>query len=191
VSADLQFESPQLHQGVRASRRDFLVRRIARHFRGLRRQWAVCQVIPPSVRLICGSSRQKSLAANFRFQGCCFATCPPPELLFATGSTCEGTGRGSNANIGQALPKKPRCERRSFLRKPPSERRSFLRSCWRLEPERPPLVRPRHGKINETFEAETAWQASFDRGLDDVGGEENKRQGHPDRTVCLAFSIPV
>jgi hypothetical protein len=32
------FESPQLHQEVRANRRDFLVRRIARHSRDLRRR---------------------------------------------------------------------------------------------------------------------------------------------------------
>ena len=30
-----RFESPQLHQEVRANRRDFLRRRIARHFRSL------------------------------------------------------------------------------------------------------------------------------------------------------------
>jgi hypothetical protein len=40
----LRFESPQLHQEVRANRRDFLVRRIARCFRDLRRQKSVCQV---------------------------------------------------------------------------------------------------------------------------------------------------
>src|SRR5580693_3627733 len=57
-----------------------------------------------------------------------------------------------------------------------------LRLRRRLESERAPLVRPGHGKINETFEAETAWQTSFDCGLDDVGREEGERQGHPDRT---------
>jgi hypothetical protein len=54
-------------------------------------------------------------------------------------------------------------------------------------PERAPLVRPRHRKINETFGPETAWQASFDCGLDDVEGEESKRQGHPDRTHSPAL----
>jgi hypothetical protein len=35
---DHRFESPQLHQEVRAKRHDFLRRRIARHFRSLPRQ---------------------------------------------------------------------------------------------------------------------------------------------------------
>jgi hypothetical protein len=39
-----RFESPQLHHEVRANRRDFQVRRIARHSRGLRPQQSVCQV---------------------------------------------------------------------------------------------------------------------------------------------------
>jgi phage terminase large subunit GpA-like protein len=46
-----RFESPLLHQVVRANRRDYLVGRIARHFRGLRRQWPVCHVNHP-VRLM-------------------------------------------------------------------------------------------------------------------------------------------
>ncbi len=37
-----QFESPQLHQEVRASWHDFLRHRIARHSRGLRRHQSVC-----------------------------------------------------------------------------------------------------------------------------------------------------
>src|ERR1700722_19874578 len=66
-----------------------------------------------------------------------------------------------------------------------SERRSFLCSCWRLEPERAPLVRPRHRKINETFETETSRQTSFDCRLDDIRRKECERQGHPDRTLSL------
>ena len=41
-----RFESPQLPRVVRANRRDFPVRRIARPFRDLRRQQSVCQVYP-------------------------------------------------------------------------------------------------------------------------------------------------
>ena len=65
---------------------------------------------------------------------------------------------------------------------------SYLSARRRLEFERPPLVWPGHRKVDETLETEAARQASFDRRLDDVGGKECERQGHPDRTVGLALS---
>jgi hypothetical protein len=61
-------------------------------------------------------------------------------------------------------------------------------SRWRLKPERLPLVWPSHRKIDEAFETVATRQASLNRGLDDVRGEECERQGHPHRTVGLALS---
>jgi hypothetical protein len=66
-----RFESPPLHQEVRANRRDFPGSEIARHFRNLcaenrslRSVWHVQATFLDAYRL-------KSLAAHFRFQGCC------------------------------------------------------------------------------------------------------------------------
>ena len=50
------------------------------------------------------------------------------------------------------------------------------------------MVRPRHRKINETFETEASRQTSFDCRLDDIRRKESERQGHPDRTLSLALS---
>src|ERR1700678_25302 len=63
-----------------------------------------------------------------------------------------------------------------------------MHGSWRLESERPPLLWPRHRRVDETLETVTTWQSSLDSGLDDVGGEEGERQRHPDRTVGLALS---
>ena len=63
-----------------------------------------------------------------------------------------------------------------------------MRASRRHESERLPLVWPGHRKINDTLQTVTTWQASFDCGLDDVGGEEGERQSHPDRTLGLALS---
>lgn len=52
---------------------------------------------------------------------------------------------------------------------------SYLCTRPRLEFERPPLRGPGHRKVDNTFEAEASRQASFDRGLDDVGSEEGER----------------
>ena len=62
---------PQLDQEVRADRRDFLRHRIARHFRSLPRQGSVSVGVRRLSGAIPGASCRKSLAANFRFQGCC------------------------------------------------------------------------------------------------------------------------
>ena len=65
-----RFESPPLHQRVRANRRDFRGSEIARHFRSLyaenRSLRSGCHV----QATLLGASRPKSLAANFRFQSC-------------------------------------------------------------------------------------------------------------------------
>jgi hypothetical protein len=66
-----QFESPLLHQVVRANRRDFPRRRIARHFSSLPRQGPVSVGVWRFSGAILDVSCRKSLAANFRFQGCC------------------------------------------------------------------------------------------------------------------------
>jgi hypothetical protein len=66
-----RFESPQLHHEVRANRRDFLRHRIARHFRSLPRRGTVSAGVRRFSGAITGASRRKSLAAKFRFQGCC------------------------------------------------------------------------------------------------------------------------
>jgi hypothetical protein len=60
----------------------------------------------------------------------------------------------------------------AVLHQTSEQRRMVLRPRRRLEPESPPLVWPGHRKINETLETVAARQASFDRGLDDVGSEE-------------------
>jgi hypothetical protein len=65
------------HQVVGANRRDFLVRRIARHFRELRQLQSVCWVFSAVSATHCRRERSKSLAADFRFQGCCLLPCPP------------------------------------------------------------------------------------------------------------------
>jgi hypothetical protein len=66
-----RFESPPLHQVVRANRRDFLRHRIARHFSSLPRQGPVSVGGRRFSEAIPGASCRKSLAAKFRFQGCC------------------------------------------------------------------------------------------------------------------------
>jgi hypothetical protein len=66
-----RFESPPLHQEVRANRRDFLRHRIARHFRGLPPKDRSQQAVRRFSGAIPGASCRKSPAANFRFQGCC------------------------------------------------------------------------------------------------------------------------
>ena len=60
----------QVHQVVRANRRDFLRHRIARHFSSLPRQGPVSVGVRRFSGAILGASCRKSLAANFRFQGC-------------------------------------------------------------------------------------------------------------------------
>jgi hypothetical protein len=70
----------------------------------------------------------------------------------------------------------------------PRDGSAILADVWRLEPERAPLVRPRHRKIHETFETETSRQTTFDCRLDDIRRKESERQGHPNRTLSLAFS---
>ena len=154
----------------RASWHDFLRHRIARHSRGLGRQQSVCWVF--STVSAAHWRRVQSKVSGRKF--------PFPELLFTTGSSrvrVRARDEDRMASIGQALATKQL-----------SERRSYLCSCWRLESERAPLVRPRHRKINETFETETSRQMSFDCRLDDIRRKESERQGHPDRTLALALS---
>jgi hypothetical protein len=64
----------------------------------------------------------------------------------------------------------------------------FLAFVGRRKSERAPLVWPSGRKIDETLKTEAARQASFDRGLDNVRGEEREREGHPDRTLGFALS---
>jgi hypothetical protein len=69
-----RFESPQLHQEVRANRRDFLVRRIARHSRDLRRHQSVCQVYSTVCAAHWRCVRSKVSGRKIPFPGLLFAT---------------------------------------------------------------------------------------------------------------------
>jgi hypothetical protein len=72
-----RFESPQLHQVVRAKRRDFLCHRISRHSRGLRRRQSVCWVFS-TVSVAHGRRlRPKVSGRKSPFPRLPFATCPP------------------------------------------------------------------------------------------------------------------
>jgi hypothetical protein len=64
------------------------------------------------------ASCRKSLAANFRFQGCCLRQ-----------------GIRVRAQVEDRM-------RTLVKRSRQNQRRSFLRSCWRLEPKRTPLQEP-------------------------------------------------
>ena len=65
------FESPQLHQEVRTNRRDFPGSEITRHFRNLCAENRSLRSVWHVQATFLDASRLKSLAANFRFQGCC------------------------------------------------------------------------------------------------------------------------
>ncbi len=102
------------------------------------------------------------------------------------------SAKGSSAAKGQGLARlDPRLLHDTWRALIPSKgsilQRIDLRARRRLESKRPPLVWPRHRNIDETLETEATWQASLDRGLDDVRGEERERQSHPDRTVGLVL----
>jgi hypothetical protein len=167
-----RFESPRLHQEVRVNRRDFLRHRIPRHFSSLPRQGPVSVGGPAILRAIPGASCRKSLAANFRFQGCCL-----PHVHRARFRMWGGrTSTLDPVRIDGS---------------PPAERQmsrggSFLRLRPRLESERPPLIRPGR-QIDETLETKAARQVAFDCRLDNPRREERERQGHPDRTLALAL----
>ena len=96
-----------------------------------------------------GAASPKSLAAYFRFQSCCLRQ---PFRSTVSRHGCASNGRSYIAPNGW----------------------SYLSALRRLEFERPPLHGPGHRKINETLETVTARQASSDRGLDDVRGEERE-----------------
>src|ERR1700722_6327188 len=70
-SGGQRFESPPLHQEVRANRRDFPGSEIARHFRSLCAENRSLQSVWHVQATFLDAYRLKSLAANFRFQGCC------------------------------------------------------------------------------------------------------------------------
>jgi hypothetical protein len=169
-----RFESPQLHQVVRANRCDFLRRRIARHFRSLPSQVPVSVGVRRFSGAIPGASCRKSLAANFRFQGCCL------PLHRARSFDLRGFEPRPLTRFGWM--DQPLAERQT------SKGDRSLRLRRRLESERPPLIRPGHRQVDETLETKAAWQASFDCRLDDLRREESERQGHPDRTLSLALS---
>jgi hypothetical protein len=123
-----RFESPQLHQVVRANRRHFLRHRIARHFRSLPRQGSVSVGGPAILR---GNSRRvlpKVSGRKFPFPRLLFAACPARPT--------------SNGNSGL----EPRHLTRfgmdgSAPRGKTNEQARIVPYAWRLEPERPPLVR--------------------------------------------------
>jgi hypothetical protein len=91
LRAGLRFESPPLHQEIRANRRDFLRHRIARHFRSLPSQGPVSVGGPAILRGNSRPSRQKSLAANFRFQGSCSLRVHRPRIRTALMSSNSTT----------------------------------------------------------------------------------------------------
>jgi hypothetical protein len=72
-------------ESVRANRRGFLVRRIARHFRGLRRRQSVCWVVSTVSAAHWRRVRSKVYGGKFPF----------PELLFAAGSSRVRVGAWS------------------------------------------------------------------------------------------------
>jgi hypothetical protein len=130
--------------------------------------------IPPSPRLIDGAWSRKSLAAKFRFQGCC---CHADRTRLRTTLGFEPRHFQPARMGGSSSPggKRAKVDR-------------SLRLRWRLESEDAPLVLPGHRQVDETFQAKAARQASFDGCLDDLRREESERQGHPDRTHSPVLS---
>jgi hypothetical protein len=121
--------------------------------------------IPPSPRLIDGAWGRKSLAAKFRFQGCCL---PRVHRTLSNGPWVSNL----NVRMGKISSSSPGGKRARVDRS--------LRLRWRLESERAPLIRPGHRQVDETLETKAALQASLDCCLDDLRREESERQGHPD-----------
>jgi hypothetical protein len=80
-----RFESPQLHQVVRAKRRDFLRHRIARHFRSLPRQGSVSVGGPAILRANSRGVSPKVSGRKIPFPRLLFATCPPRPISNALG----------------------------------------------------------------------------------------------------------
>ena len=117
---------------------------------------------------------RKSLAANFRFQGCCLPVPTAPISNDAWVRT-SSLGAGSDGRDQLVAGKKRAKVDRS------------LRLRWRLESERAPLIRPGHRQVDETLQAKATRQASLDCGLDDLRREESERQGHSDRTHSPAL----
>jgi hypothetical protein len=105
-------------------------------------------------------SRQKSLAANFRFQGCCLprATAPDFERPLRVRTSTHDPFRDGRISPSRE-DKRARADRSLRLRR-------------RLESKRAPLVRPGRGQVNETLEAKAARQASFHCRLDDLRREK-------------------
>jgi hypothetical protein len=171
-----RFESPQLHQVVRANRRDFLRHRIARHFSSLPCQEPVSVMVQRFSGVIPGAPCRKSLAANFRFQGCCL----------------PGAHRTDLETPSVFGPRDFEPVRMGWISSSPEDKRARVdrssRLRWGLESERAPLIRPGHRQVDETLETKAARQASFNCHLDDLRREESERQGHPDRTLALALS---
>jgi hypothetical protein len=153
-----------VHQVVRANRRDFLRHGIARHFRSLPRQGSVSVGSPAILRGNPWRVLPKVSGREFPFPRLLFATLPRP--ISNVGRSNLDTRPVRDGWISPSRKGKRAGTDRSLRR--------------RLESERAPLVRPGHGKINETFETKPARQASFDCGLDDLRREESERQGHPD-----------
>jgi hypothetical protein len=161
ASSELRFESPQLHQEVRANRRDFLRHRIARHFSSLPRQGPVSAGVRRFSGAIPGASCRKSLAAKFRFQGCCL-----PHVHRAR-SRMWGVEPRHLIRF-EWMDHPSREDKRAATDR-------SLRLRRRLESERAPLIRPRHRQVDETLETKPAWQASFDCRFDDLRREESER----------------
>ena len=117
------------------------------------------------------ASWRKVSGRNFRFR--CLVTCPLRPISngrWVRTSTLDRFGMDGSAPRGKANGH----WNGLFLTPAPVPRS-----------ERAPLIRPGHRQVVWTLETETAWQASFDRRLDDLRREERERQGHPDRTLGL------
>jgi hypothetical protein len=113
--------------------------------------------------VIPGASCRKSLAAKFRFQGCCLlrSAAPDFERPFGVRTSTHDSFRDGWISLSRK-DKRASADRSLRLRR-------------RLESERAPLIRPGHRQVDETLETKAARQASFDCRLDDVGGEESER----------------
>ena len=87
--------------------------------------------IPPSLRLIGGACGRKSLAAKFRFQGCCSPIACRARMRTALGFE----------------PRQFELVRMGWIMSSPEDKRAWvdrsLRLCRRLEFERPPQMRSR------------------------------------------------
>jgi hypothetical protein len=120
------------------------------------------------MRLIGGAWWRKSLAAKFRFQGCCSRRANRAYSNGVRGPNLDPSAGSDwiDQRVGEDKP----ASVDSWLRR------------WRLESKRAPLIRPCDRQIDETLEANAARQASIDYRLDDVRRKKSERQSHSDRT---------